>query len=125
MIDLMLLAGVALCVLSVVMAVVSVIRTRAPRGAALALVAGLVLLVAGTWLDPRPLGLDGLAQSWTRLTTGREGPAVITAPPAAAASGETPAGPATTEPAPEAAMHQGETGQNPDASAAEQQRSGQ
>ena len=82
MIDILLLAGVALCVLSVLMAVVSVARTRAPRGAAIALVLGLVLAFAGAWLDPRPFGVETLRESWQRLVDGQISlsPDPVTAP---------------------------------------------
>ncbi|MDS9466554.1 hypothetical protein RGQ15_03045 [Paracoccus sp. MBLB3053] len=70
MIDILLLGGVALCALSVLLAIIAVAQTRAPRGAAVALVLGLVALFAGSLLDSRPLGLDTLAQSWHRLQSG-------------------------------------------------------
>lgn len=84
MIDLLLLAGVALCVLSVVMAIISVARTEAPRWAAVALVLGIVALIAGARLDDRPFGIESIAGSWSRLTAGQQAPASRTAPPAAA-----------------------------------------
>jgi hypothetical protein len=71
MIDILLLAGLTLCVLSVLLAIVSVARTHAPRGAAIALVLGLVLAFAGAWLDQRPFGPAALQESWQRLAEGR------------------------------------------------------
>ena len=52
--DLLLLAGVALCLLSVVLAVVQLLQTQPPRTAILALLGGIVLLFAGAWMDPEP-----------------------------------------------------------------------
>ena len=43
--DILLLLGAALCALSVLMAIVSLLRTQPPRGAAIALVLGIVLLL--------------------------------------------------------------------------------
>ncbi len=101
MIDILLLAGVALCVLSVLMAVISVARTHAPRGAAIALVLGLALVFAGAWLDPRPFGVATLAESWQRLVEGQItlSPDPVTAPAPEAAA---PAAPAAEAPAAEA-----------------------
>ncbi|MDK8875508.1 hypothetical protein [Paracoccus sp. SSJ] len=97
MIDILLLAGAALCALSVLMAIVSVVRTQAPRGAALLLVLGIVLLFAAAWLDPRPFGIQSLEESWQRLVSGQvtTGTDPVTAPapeaPAETAPTETPA----------------------------------
>ncbi|WP_026155189.1 hypothetical protein [Paracoccus sp. N5] len=104
MIDILLLAGVALCVLSVLLAIVSVARTRAPRGAAIALVLGLVLVFAGAWLDPRPFGVEALKESWQRLLDGQitlgTDPVSAPAPEAAAPAETAPAEPAPVETAP-------------------------
>lgn len=96
MIDILLVAGVAFCALSVLMAIVSVARTQAPRGAALALVLGIALMFAGTWLDQRPFGVDTLSESWQRLVSGESlGNDGVTAPaPTETTPAETPA-PAT------------------------------
>ena len=84
MIDLLLLAGVALCAISVVMAIVSVARTQAPRGAAVALVLGIVVLFAASWLDQRPFGIANVGESWNRLISGQSfGTDTVTAPPPA------------------------------------------
>lgn len=104
MIDILFLAGVALCVLSVLLAIVSVARTRAPRGAAIALVLGLVLVFAGAWLDPRPFGVAALKESWQRLLDGQitlgTDPVSAPAPEAAAPAETAPAEPAPVETAP-------------------------
>jgi len=98
MIDILFLAGVALCVLSVLLAIVSVARTRAPRGAAIALVLGLVLVFAGAWLDPRPFGVAALKESWQRLLDGQI--TLGTDPVSAPAPEAAPAEPAPVETAP-------------------------
>ena len=107
MIDLMLLAGVALCALSVVMAVVSVARTRAPRGAALALVLGIVVLFAASWLDERPIGWRSVCDAWERLVSGKSfgaDPVLPPAEPAAEPTAEPAAPVAEPAPAPEPAQ---------------------
>lgn len=107
MIDLLLLAGVALCALSVVMAVVSVARTRAPRGAALALVLGIVALFAASWLDERPIGWRSVCDAWERLVSGKSfgaDPVLPPAEPAAEPTAEPAAPVAEPAPAPEPAL---------------------
>ena len=59
--DLLLLAGVALCLLSVVLAVVQLLQTQPPRAAILALLGGIVLLFAGAWMDPEPFSPADMA----------------------------------------------------------------
>ena len=106
MIDLLLLAGVALCALSVVMAVVSVARTRAPRGAALALGLGIVALFAASWLDERPIGWRSVCDAWERLVSGKSfgaDPVLPPAEPAAEPTAEPAAPVAEPAPAPEPA----------------------
>ncbi|QFG38061.1 hypothetical protein BDE18_0689 [Paracoccus pantotrophus] len=108
MIDILLLAGVALCALSVLLAILSVARTQAPRGAAILLVLGIVLLLAGGWLDQRPFGIQSLQESWQRLVSGEvtTGTDPVTAPapeaPAEEAPEEAPAADAAATPAAEA-----------------------
>ena len=106
MTDILLLAGVALCVLSVLLAIVSVVRTRAPRGAAILLVLGIALAFAGTWLDQRPFGIPALQESWQRLLNGQVSlstdPVTAPAPEAAAPAAPEAAAPAVETPAAEA-----------------------
>lgn len=68
--DLLLLAGVALCLLSVVLAVVQLMQARPPRAAALALLAGIVLVFAGAWLDPEPFGPGAIPDALQAVTDG-------------------------------------------------------
>lgn len=99
MIDILLLAGVALCALSVLLAILSVARTQAPRGAAILLVLGIVLLLAGGWLDQRPFGIQSLQESWQRLVNGEvtTGTDPVAAPAPEAPAEEAPAGEAAPE----------------------------
>ncbi|MDT1060597.1 hypothetical protein RM190_01935 [Paracoccus sp. CPCC 101403] len=83
MIDILLLAGVALCILSVLLAILALARTQAPRGAAISLVLGLLVLLATNALDDRPLSLNSVAQSWFRVTSGQLSPTTSTDAPAA------------------------------------------
>ncbi|SMG51101.1 hypothetical protein [Paracoccus sp. J56] len=97
MIDILLLAGVALCALSVLLAIISVARTQAPRGAAVLLVLGIVLLLVGGWRDDRPFGLETLKESWQRLMKGEV--SLSTDPVTAPAPAEPAATEAVQEPA--------------------------
>lgn len=118
MIDLLLLLGVALCVISVLMAVVAVARTQAPRGAAVLLVLGIAVLFGASWFGDRALGVTDVGEAWQRVVSGESfasGTTSVTVPPAAAtdAAADTqpetqpapaPAAPETApQPAPEAA----------------------
>lgn len=71
MTDLLLLLGSALCVLSVILAVISVAQTRAPRSAAAALVLGILLMFLGAWLSPDPFRVHDLGAVWQGLAAGR------------------------------------------------------
>ena len=103
--DVLLLAGMALCALSVLMAVISVLRMQAPRGAAITLILGILLMFGGAKLSPEPFGVTSLTGAGQRLIDGQirlgGNPASAPAPdetaPAAAAPATTE--PATTEPA--------------------------
>ncbi|MBD9526539.1 hypothetical protein [Paracoccus sp. PAR01] len=118
MIDILLLAGVALCALSVLLAILSLARTQAPRGAAIALVLGLLVLLGVNVLDDRPLSLNSVAQSWSRVTSGNVAPpAPEAAAPAAAPEAAAPAAPAAA-PVTEAPAPAAETPANPAAPAA-------
>ena len=94
--DILLLLGAALCALSVLMAIVSLLRTQPPRGAAIALVLGIVLMFAGAQLSQGPLGVETLSGPAQRLIDGQIGlsgdtdTATVTAP--------SPAAPAETQP---------------------------
>ena len=103
--DVLLLAGMALCALSVLMAVISVLRMQAPRGAAITLILGILLMFGGAKLSPEPFGVTSLTGAGQRLIDGqiRLGGNPASAPaPAGTMPAETApaaAAPATTEPA--------------------------
>ena len=68
--DLLLLGGVLLCLLSVIVAVVQLLRTQPPRAAAILLVLGIAAILAGAILNPQQFSLDQIPQAWERVTDG-------------------------------------------------------
>lgn len=66
--DYLLLGGVALCLLSIVMAVVQLAQTRPPRSAAILLVFGIAAILAAGWLVPDPVSPLDVAGAWARVT---------------------------------------------------------
>ena len=110
MIDLLLLLGVALCVISVLMAVVAVARTQAPRSAAVLLVLGIAVLFGTSWFGDRALGVTDVGEAWRRVVSGESfasGTTTVTVPPAAATDGATDSQPAAAPAAPEAVPQTG------------------
>ncbi|RJL20138.1 hypothetical protein [Paracoccus siganidrum] len=81
--DYLLLGGIALGVLSILVAVVQLLQTRPPRAAAITLVLAIVALLAGAWLAPEPFRLSQICDAWTRVTGGVVAPAEQAAPEAA------------------------------------------
>ena len=67
MADILLLLGAALCVLSIPAAIISLLRTEAPRGAAILLVAGVLALALAAWLQPGSVGCAQIGAAWDRL----------------------------------------------------------
>lgn len=115
MVDLLLIAGSALGALSVVMAVIAVAQTRAPRGAAIALMLAIIVFLIGAKMDPAAFNPGNLGAAWKRLFAGeiswsQTAPAVDvetgTAPVAAPQSGAAPdtAPDANPDAAPDAAV---------------------
>lgn len=113
--DLAVLAGAACAALSVVLAIVALAQTRAPRGGARALVAGILLLAVGAWSSTRPVTPALIGDAWMRVTSTKPapGPAPVPEPAAESATGPAaepateaptaaPEAPATGEPAPAA-----------------------
>jgi hypothetical protein len=68
--DYLLLGGIALCLLSVIVAVVQLLQTRPPRMAAILLILGIVAIFAAAYLSPQPFSLGQVPQAWARLTGG-------------------------------------------------------
>lgn len=71
MIDILLLAGIALMALSLLVAVVALLRTEPPRLAAGMFVLGIVALLFAAWLDPDPFRVQHIAEAWGRLISGQ------------------------------------------------------
>lgn len=72
--DLLLLGGIALCVISVLVAVVQLLRTHPPRAAAILLVVGIAAIFAAAYLGPQPFGLEQIPEAWARLAGGVSAP---------------------------------------------------
>ena len=66
--DILLLGGVALCLLSVLWAVVQLLRTEPPRAAAIMLVLGIALLFLGAYLQPDGFQPGDVMRAWQGLT---------------------------------------------------------
>ncbi|AUH65636.1 hypothetical protein [Paracoccus zhejiangensis] len=75
--DLLLLGGVVLCALSVILAVIQLIRMEPPRVAAILLCLGIAVMFAGAHLAPGPFQLGDFAGAWDRLQGGE--PAAVPA----------------------------------------------
>ena len=69
MTDLLLLGGVALCVLSVLVALIQLLRTEPPRAAAILLVLGIVGILGSALLDgPTEISVAGIQDAWARVS---------------------------------------------------------
>lgn len=88
--DLLVLAGVAAAALSVLLAVIALARTQAPRSGALMLVLAILLVAAGGLSSTQPLTPGFVCDAWSRVTSPKPvpGPAPVAEPEAAP---ETPA----------------------------------
>ena len=67
MADILLLLGAALCALSLPAALISLLRTEAPRAAAILLVGGVLALALAAWIQPGSVGFAQLGGAWGRL----------------------------------------------------------
>ena len=81
--DLAVLLGAALAALSVILAVVALAQTRAPRGAALAFTTGILLLVAGGFASVQPVTPAMIGQAWSRVISPKPAPGPAPVPEAA------------------------------------------
>lgn len=70
MTDILLLLGTGLCLLSLLLAVISLARTEPPRGAAAAFVFGIGAILLAAWLDPAPFRVQNVEAAWSRLLSG-------------------------------------------------------
>lgn len=68
MTDYLLLAGVALCLISVVAAVVQLLQTQPPRAAVITLIIGIVAIFAAAYLDPEPFQPTDVLAAWDRVS---------------------------------------------------------
>ncbi|WP_410216248.1 hypothetical protein [Paracoccus sp. (in: a-proteobacteria)] len=68
--DLLLLGGIALCLLSVVLAVVQLLQTQPPRAAVLVFLAGIVALFAGAAMNPDPFAPGDIPAAFQRVAGG-------------------------------------------------------
>ncbi|RJE81704.1 hypothetical protein [Paracoccus sp. JM45] len=66
--DLLLLGGIALCLLSAVLAVVQLVQTQPPRAAILVFMAGILVLVIGASVDPDTFHPDDIPSAFARVT---------------------------------------------------------
>lgn len=65
--DYFLLIGALLCLLSLPLAVMSLVATRPPRPAAIMFVLGCLALMAGAYGANGPLGTSTLFDAWNRI----------------------------------------------------------
>lgn len=72
--DLLVLAGVAAAVLSVLLAVLALAQTRAPRGGAIALVLAILCVAVGAWSSTQPVTPHFVADAWMRITSDKPAP---------------------------------------------------
>lgn len=70
MADLLIIVGSGLCVLSILLAIIAVMQTRAPRGAAIALLLGLAAIFVAAKADPAAVSVGGTIDAWKRLFAG-------------------------------------------------------
>lgn len=83
--DLMVLTGAAAALLSILLVIIALAQTRAPRGGALAFVLGFGLLAAGAYLSTQPVMPTFVLDAWQRVTSSKPepGPAPVVVPPEA------------------------------------------
>ncbi|MDB6176053.1 hypothetical protein PAF17_00850 [Paracoccus sp. Z330] len=66
--DYLLLGGTALCVISVLLAVVQLLRLEPPRAAVITLIVGIVMLFAGAYFGPAQFSPQEILSAWSRIT---------------------------------------------------------
>lgn len=67
--DYLLLAGVALCLISIVVAIVQLLQLQPPRAAAIALILGIAAIFGAAYLDPAPFQPTDVVQAWDRVSS--------------------------------------------------------
>lgn len=94
--DLLVLAGVAIAALSVLLAIIALARTRAPRGGAQALVLGIVMIAVGAWSSTQPMTPHFIGDAWSRVFSDKSVPVPAPVPaPVSPPDAATPVAPAT------------------------------
>ncbi|MCF3972498.1 hypothetical protein [Paracoccus salsus] len=73
--DYLLLAGVALCLISVLVAVAQLVQTRPPRAGVILLVLGIVAIFAAAYLQPGPFTPQDVLAAWDRVSAEAQGTA--------------------------------------------------
>lgn len=73
--DYLLLGGTALCVISILMALVQLLRMEPPRAAVITLIVGIVMLFAGAYLGPEQFSVGDILSAWSRITSEATGTA--------------------------------------------------
>lgn len=66
--DILMLAGLALCALSVIVGVVQLMRTEPPRSAAILLVLGVAALFGSAWLGGQMPSVEAVTGAVARLS---------------------------------------------------------
>ena len=84
--DYLLLAGVALCVISIIVVVVQLLQTQAPRAGAILLILGIVAIFSAAYTSDAALTPETVLGAWDRVT----GTAVPDAAPVADAPADAP-----------------------------------
>ncbi|MBC9246968.1 hypothetical protein H4P12_09615 [Paracoccus sp. 11-3] len=64
----LLLVGTALCAVSVILAMVQLMRMQPPRTAAITLIVGIVLIFVSAYLDPKAFQASAIVNMWSWLT---------------------------------------------------------
>lgn len=67
--DYLLLAGVALCLISIIVAIVQLLQLQPPRAAAITLILGIAAIFGAAYLDPEPFQPTDVVQAWDRVSS--------------------------------------------------------
>lgn len=67
MADILLLLGTGICILSVLAALIAVLRTEAPRTAAILLCLGIAVLVVAAVIEPGSVGFGQIGAAFSRV----------------------------------------------------------
>ena len=87
--DLLVLAGAAAAILSIILALLAVAQTRAPRGGAVTLALGIVAIAVGAVCSTQPVTPHFVLDAWVRVTSPKSAPGPAPLPDAAMPDAET------------------------------------